>query len=349
MSKYKVGMFGGAFDPLHKGHLHVIERARAVCENLYLVLSYSRCRDRIPVELRYRWLRGTLEDMGVRASVILLEDGLKTKNSSWEEWEIGRDYVMKQIGAPVDVVFAGSDYLGANIYERLYSCPVEYVGREETDNISSTAIQKFPLGTGWNAIAPRFREWYRKRVLIAGVESTGKTTLTEFLAKHYKTRRQLELGREICEFCYGETRMLPADYIKILHRHAAAEELMFERAEGKVVFTDTDAIATLWFAKLAPFFDKEIKTIERLAWATIYANKYDLILFLEPTVPFVQDGWRKEISKRERMANSEKLKQMYLDGYKGICPIVFIDEVSYKDRERAALCQVEKLLGSGSL
>ena len=49
------------------------------------------------------------------------------------------------------------------------------------------------------------------------------------------------------------------------------------------------------------------------------------------------------------MANSEKLKQMYLDGYKGICPIVFIDEVSYKDRERAALCQVEKLLGSGSL
>lgn len=40
--QYKVGMYGGSFDPLHIGHIEVIIKAASQCKKLYVVLSYSR-------------------------------------------------------------------------------------------------------------------------------------------------------------------------------------------------------------------------------------------------------------------------------------------------------------------
>lgn len=337
-------MFGGSFDPLHKGHLHATQKAQEQCEKLFIVLSYSRRRDRIPFELRYRWLRDSLNDMNIAATVIALEDDSETKESTWAEWEAGRNTVLEKIGSPVDVVFAGSDYRGSNIYERLYKCPVVYIDRNEMNGISSTAISEDPLITGWDSMAPRFHQWYRKRVLIAGAESTGKTTLTKLLASHYSSQCQLEFGREVCEACHGESMMLPSDYIRILHGHASSELHLAENMAGKVLFTDTDALATLWFARLAHFPQREQDSIEALAWATVKANRYDLILFLEPTVPFVQDGWRNECSQQERMANSARLKQMYIDGYGSRCPIVTVNETSFEERTLKAISLVDALM-----
>lgn len=38
--KYKTGMFGGSFDPLHTGHIHDIIRAASMCEELYVMISW---------------------------------------------------------------------------------------------------------------------------------------------------------------------------------------------------------------------------------------------------------------------------------------------------------------------
>ena len=54
--KYKVGMYGGSFDPLHVGHIHDIIRAAAVCEELYIMISWCEGRESSSKELRYRWI-----------------------------------------------------------------------------------------------------------------------------------------------------------------------------------------------------------------------------------------------------------------------------------------------------
>ena len=43
--KYKVGMYGGSFDPLHIGHINNIVRAAAMCEELYIVISWAVGRE----------------------------------------------------------------------------------------------------------------------------------------------------------------------------------------------------------------------------------------------------------------------------------------------------------------
>ena len=57
--QYKVGMYGGSFDPLHIGHINVIIKAASQCEKLYVVLSYSRKRDSVPMEYRFRWIKNS--------------------------------------------------------------------------------------------------------------------------------------------------------------------------------------------------------------------------------------------------------------------------------------------------
>ena len=41
MKKYKIGMYGGKFLPLHKGHNYCIEVASNECEKVYVILFYG--------------------------------------------------------------------------------------------------------------------------------------------------------------------------------------------------------------------------------------------------------------------------------------------------------------------
>lgn len=86
------------------------------------------------------------------------------------------------------------------------------------------------------------------------------------------------------------------------------------KASNRILFVDTDALTTLFYAKILLQDKEEISRCERLAEAINDTNDWDLILFLEPTVDFVQDGTRNEKIAADRQRYSDEIKAL-LDKY----------------------------------
>lgn len=310
--QYKVGMYGGSFDPLHIGHINCIIEAASVCEELYVVLSYSRSRDAIPMELRYRWLVGSFRHMD-NVQVILLEDTASSKEAynADDYWVQGRDAVLKSIGRQVDVVFCGSDYKGTNRYEELYNCQVEYFDRDEMP-VSSSDIRRHPF-TYWNWIPQIARPYFTKKVLFVGGESTGKSTIVRNMAQVYGTNYLEETGREVCSNAVCEETMIEEDFHEILIRHKA-NEMECIKHSNRILFEDTDAVTTLWYAGFLLENENQVSRTTALAESIQAVNDFDLIFFMEPTVPFVQDGTRNEAIAADREIYSRQIKFL-LDRY----------------------------------
>ena len=306
--RYKTGMYGGAFDPLHIGHINCIIEAASVCNDLYVVLSYSRNRDFVPMEIRYRWLVGSFRHME-NVHVILLEDNASTKEEydNDEYWQNGRDIVTGKIGKPVDIIFCGSDYSGTDRYEKLYGCDVCYFDRSVID-ISSSEIKSNPLQY-WNYLPEICRPYLTKKILFVGSESTGKSTIAKNLAMVYGTNCLEEVGREVCWDAVQEDMMIESDFHEILIRHKAKEYECLKRS-SRILFEDTDAMTTLWYSGFLLKSDDEIKRTTILSEAINEINSFDLIFFMEPTVPFVQDGTRNEKIAENREMYSRQIKDI---------------------------------------
>ena len=304
--QYKIGMYGGAFDPLHIGHMNLIIKAASMCEKLYVVLSFSRKRDYIPMEIRYRWIRNSFRHMD-NIEIITLEDNAISKEEYDKDsyWEQGRDYVLAQIGAKVDIVFCGSDYVGTSRYEKLYGCKVEYIDRNEI-KVSSTDIRNNPFKY-WEYIPNICRSYFTKKILLVGGESTGKSTLTENLALAYNTNFLEEVGREVCDYAGSEDLMIEEDFHEILLKHKVKEMELIKQS-NKFLFVDTDAITTKFFSQF--LLEEKENRVDKLADAIAHINSFDMIFFLEPTVEFVQDGTRNEKIEADREKYSNQIKEL---------------------------------------
>jgi HTH-type transcriptional repressor of NAD biosynthesis genes len=300
---YKVGMFGGSFNPLHLGHINNIIEASSMCEKLYIVLTYNDS-EVVPYQERFMWLKQLAKDMP-NIEVIAIKDESISKGTY--NWEQGRNDIMNNINQNIDILFAGSDYQNKNIFESLYKDSIIHYFDRNIINISSTEIRNNPYQY-FDYLPKVVRPYYTKKVVIVGTESCGKSTLVKNLAKAYNTSCVEEIGRDISEEAGGIDNMQAKHFVEILYRHKVNELDKIKEAY-KVLFIDTDSTITRYYYDL---LIKEANAyFHKLEYMINKLNEYDLYIFLEPDVKWVQDGTRTYGENQVRLDNNNMLKELF--------------------------------------
>lgn len=141
-------------------------------------------------------------------------------------------------------------------------------------------------------------------------ESTGKSILVQNLALAYNTNFVSEVGRDTCEYAGSEELMIVDDlYENLLKQRINVDEAA--KHSNRILFVDTDALTTKFYSNF--LFDetnREAMLCNNLATAIHDINNWDLVLFLEPTVEFVQDGTRSEKIASNRVKYRNQIKEL---------------------------------------
>jgi NadR type nicotinamide-nucleotide adenylyltransferase len=141
-----------------------------------------------------------------------------------------------------------------------------------------------------------------KKIVIIGPESTGKSTLCEQLAAHYKTEWVKEYAREYLlkngtDYTFENLLDVARGQLKL------EDECVMLNAKPVAVFIDTDMyVMKVWcefvFEKCHSFILNQI--VER---------KYDLYLLCNVDLPWVKD----ELREYPDLESREKLYHLYKD------------------------------------
>jgi HTH-type transcriptional regulator, transcriptional repressor of NAD biosynthesis genes len=336
----KVGFYGGKFLPLHLGHVYSIVHASTMVDHLYVILSHSEKRDRelcentrmdyIPSRIRLRWLYQLVKDMD-HVSVLSVEDSYSEEEYDWEE---GARIIKKKIGRHIDYVFS-SERAYDEIFRRNYPDSTHVIVDEERSivPISATRIREKGAFGNWDFLPDIVKPYFVKKVVILGTESCGKSTLTRNLAKLYNTTYVEEYGRTHCEKLGGcDGIILEEDYPLIAYQHKINEFEAIDKA-NKLVFIDTEATVTQFYSEL--YNEQHQPVLDAIA----KIQSYDLCLYSEPDVKWVDDGLRIHGDEQIRFQNNERLKELLAEN-----KIPFISlSGDYETKLKASIKCIERL------
>jgi HTH-type transcriptional regulator, transcriptional repressor of NAD biosynthesis genes len=336
-----VGFIGGKFLPLHLGHVFAIIQASTIVDELYLVLSHSEKRDKelcdntkmkyVESRVRLRWLHQLVKDME-HVKVIDVEDSYSNEDYDWEE---GAIEIKKKIGKPIDYVFS-SEHEYKPIFKKLYPESTHFLIDEgrNTVPISATQIREEGVFKHWSFLPDEVKHHFVKRVVILGTESCGKSTLTRNLAKIYNTSFVEEYGRTHCERIGGcDGIMFEEDYPLIAYTHKVNEYEAMKKA-NKVVFIDTEASVTQFYSELYNHHHQPV--LDEVA----NLQNYDLCLYLEPDVRWVDDGLRIHGEQSVRVTNNSRLKQLLTKNNIDFIPLTG----DYHEKLKQSIEYIQKLL-----
>ncbi|HVY01732.1 MAG TPA: multifunctional transcriptional regulator/nicotinamide-nucleotide adenylyltransferase/ribosylnicotinamide kinase NadR [Candidatus Nanoarchaeia archaeon] len=309
--KKTVGFIGGKFLPFHQGHVYVILAASNQVDELYVVVSSSKNRDRelcerdgikyIPAEVRLSWIGESLNNLD-NIKIVHVEDDQWDANY---DWEAGASAIKKAIGKPIDVVFS-SEHGYEKHFKKYYpeSKHIVIDDKRKTITISATELRR-NLFDNWEKLPNCVRAYFAKKVVIVGTESCGKSTLTKKLAKFYNTNYVHEIGRDYCEKYSNQLTIDMFDRIAMEHYMLQVKK---SEESNKVLFVDSEALITQYYLDMY-FQGKKSNLVEEI----IKLQSYDLVLYLEPDITWVEDGFRFAGEEKVRMKNNEKLKKMFKD------------------------------------
>ncbi|MBI4846027.1 MAG: AAA family ATPase [Candidatus Omnitrophica bacterium] len=281
----KKGVVIGKFYPPHKGHKYLLETALSQVNELAVIVC-DRKDQKIPGKLRADWIK----EMVPQVKVIVIEDSLPEYDS-----KLWADYTIKVLGYTPDVVFTSEEY--GDRYAQFMGCKHVLVDINRCKfPVSATQIRANPMEC-WDYLAPCVRAYFAKKICVLGAESSGTTTITRALAKHYRTVWVPEFGR-----IYSQGKMLSSqtvdwhteEFIFIANKQNEMEDHLALLCD-KIIFCDTDSFATsLWHERYMGFMSSEVDKIN-------VGRNYELYLLTDIDIPFIQDGLRDGINIRKKM------------------------------------------------
>ncbi|MCC8988177.1 MAG: AAA family ATPase [Candidatus Contendobacter sp.] len=273
----KRGLLVGKFYPPHRGHHFLIDTARAQVDELHVIVC-GKPEQQPSGALRAAWLREIHPDV----QVMLIDDTLDPDDSQlWAEHSI------RWLGFAPDLVFSSEDY--GDRFARYLGCQHIQVDKaRQAVPMSGTQVRADPWAC-WEFIEPPVRGYYARRVCLVGAESTGKTTLAQALAAHYRTLWVAEYGRE-----YTELKLAASagdHWTSPEFTHIATIQCERENAAARqcnrLLICDTDAFATaIWHRR---YLHQRSLAVEAIA---ARQRRPDLYLLTDADTPFVQDGTR---------------------------------------------------------
>ena len=128
------------------------------------------------------------------------------------------------------------------------------------------------------------------KIAVVGPESTGKSAMSAYLAKHYQTVWVPEYAREYCEKLTGDCTW--QDEINMFYGQIALEETYLPKA-NKILICDTTFITVkIWS-------DEMFGSTPQVVLDALPKYKYDLYLLLNIDLPWQDDPLRDFPHKRE--------------------------------------------------
>jgi HTH-type transcriptional repressor of NAD biosynthesis genes len=319
----------GKFLPFHKGHEAMINYALSKCDFLTVLICCSD-KENIPDTVRSSWVQKTFENekkVEVRTLTYLESELPNTSETSESVSKIWAD-IFKNVLPDYSLLITSEEYghfvaAFMNIKHMAFDIP------KKLFPVSATAVRN-DVFANWKYLPDSVKPDFAIKVVILGTESTGKSTLTEKLSKHFNCSLVLEAAREIIansnNFSFDDLHLVASEHSKRIDKTILAD--------SPLVIIDTDIHTTKSYSRFT--FEKELEIS-----ADIYnTNRANIYLYLNNDVEYLQDGTR--LSEAERnlldLSHRQVLKDHNID-------IIEING-DWDERFEKAVEQVNKLIAT---
>lgn len=281
-----VGFVLGKFYPPHRGHVHLIESARKKVDRLIVIIG-SLKKEIIPGEIRFQWMKETFPGLEIYH---LTDENPQYPEEHPDFWNIWKTSIRKFIPDKIDFVFTSEEYGNPLAYHLNAEHICIDLERKEFP-ISGTLLRNNPMKY-WDYLVDAAKPYFVRKIVIYGPESTGKTTLSRDLAKHFNTQWIPEFAREYLEKKDSPVEL--SDIPIIAKGQLAIEEEAIKKA-NRILICDTDVLVTKVYSE--HYYD----TCPEWIIDEAYNRRYSLHLLTNNDIPWVEDKLRDRGDKREEM------------------------------------------------
>lgn len=133
------------------------------------------------------------------------------------------------------------------------------------------------------------------KIAVVGPESTGKSTMSAYLAKHYQTVWVPEYAREYCEKLSEAPTV--EDEVKMFWGQIALEKEIIQQANTNILICDTTILTVkIWCDALFGYTPVEV--LDELP-----RHYYDLYLLMDIDLPWQDDPLRDFPTRRPHFMN----------------------------------------------